>query len=237
MPQGSSNASASAYEVNTRRSELFGYVLLAGLGVELLFAIALSKPWIDWLSTLLSDAVIVIGVWGEIHFGRLARIAGDVAQAAANARAEEANQKASEADARATEAALELARLKARRGLSEEQIESMFTQLAPFAKHPVTVCASPRMFESEWFADQLAKVLRNSGVDANRTDHWATVTIGAKKGVIANFGSESERGRRFATAVCDALNERGVSSEPADGLMWRGASPGDWVLIVVGERP
>jgi hypothetical protein len=55
---------ATEYEKNTSRSEAFGWVLLGGLAVEFLFAIILSKPWLDWVSTILSDALIVVGVRG-----------------------------------------------------------------------------------------------------------------------------------------------------------------------------
>jgi hypothetical protein len=84
----------SEYEANTNRSEWFGYFLLAGLCVELLFAVFLNKPLIEWISAVVSDIMIVVGVWGEIHFGRKARILGDTLQAEANARAAEANEKA-----------------------------------------------------------------------------------------------------------------------------------------------
>src|SRR5579871_4671917 len=90
MPHAIKPDSTDLYELHTSRSERFGYLLLAGLAVELLFAIFVEKPLIEWASTLISDAMIVIGVWGEIHFGRKARVAGDTAQAAANDRAKQA---------------------------------------------------------------------------------------------------------------------------------------------------
>ena len=85
----------------------------------------------------MSDALIVIGVWGEIHFGRKARIAGDVLQ-------EKAKAKVAEANARANKAALELARLKAPGALTDRQIQLMVERLKAFSGQSVTVCASPK---------------------------------------------------------------------------------------------
>jgi len=83
-----------AYIINSDRSDLFGYVLLAGLALELVSTFFLEKSLVEKASAVVSDILIVAGVWGEIHFAKRARIAGDGLQAEANARVAEAYQKA-----------------------------------------------------------------------------------------------------------------------------------------------
>jgi hypothetical protein len=82
------------YRINSKRSDLFGYVLLAGLAIELIFTFFLDQPLLEKISAAVSNVLIVAGVWGEIHFAKKARIAGDGLQAEANARVAEAYQKA-----------------------------------------------------------------------------------------------------------------------------------------------
>jgi hypothetical protein len=84
----------NVYRINSGRSDLFGYVLLAGLALELISAFILEKSLFEKASAVVSDILIVAGVWGEIHFAKRARIAGDGLQAEANARVAEAYQKA-----------------------------------------------------------------------------------------------------------------------------------------------
>jgi hypothetical protein len=107
MTEGTKADFGSKYEINSNRAERFGYMLLAGLAVELIFAFVLDRPPIEKISTIFADVLIVVGVWGEIHFGRIARVAGDGAQA--------------EANSRAIEAELALAKFRQPRRLTEEQ--------------------------------------------------------------------------------------------------------------------
>jgi hypothetical protein len=152
------NKIASEYEKNAGRSEVFGYVLLAGLGVELVFAVILSKPWVDWISTILSDVLIVVGVWGEIHFGQRARIAGDAAQVDAEARVAEANQKAAEAAEHAATAQRELMEFRARRSISPEAMEAIAESLKQFSVPGFDVCIGAADVETFGLMDQISLI-------------------------------------------------------------------------------
>src|SRR5258708_7089167 len=78
-PQGGGTArgdSGHEYEVNSHRAHLFGYVLIAGLVLELVNAIIWYKG-LETIAEISAVLLIVIGVWGEIFFANKARVAGD----------------------------------------------------------------------------------------------------------------------------------------------------------------
>jgi len=80
----------STYEKNSTRAELFSFLILVGLGVEIAAVFILNKPLCEALLTIGSTSLILLGVWGEIFFERRARAAGDGIVAEAKARAAEA---------------------------------------------------------------------------------------------------------------------------------------------------
>jgi hypothetical protein len=123
MPIRPTRDPQSEYDRNSNLAEAFGWVLLAGLAVERAFAFVLEKPPVERYSTIAEDVLIVGGVWGEIHFARHARSAGDKLQAGAAARIAEAEARGKEADQKAAEAQLELARFRAKREITTEQRE------------------------------------------------------------------------------------------------------------------
>lgn len=143
----------SEYKVNADRAEFFGYFLLAGLGLELLFALFVEKSWLEWASIVGPDAMIVIGVWGEIHFGRKARIAGDAAEA--------------EAEARIKEATLETERLRSQfawRQLTTKQSKSLAAALREERfGGAVVIWYLGSDAESQNFVYQFATAFRNAG--------------------------------------------------------------------------
>jgi hypothetical protein len=160
MPPKNDSNVESPYAINTRRSELFGYVLLAGLVVEWAFAFILKKPLWETISAAVSDSLIVAGVWGEIHFGKKARVAGDAAVADADARVAEALQKAAEAHERA--AAVE--KLTAWRHISPEQTEQLTTALRGMGL-PIRLMieyqqGDPEAFSYSW---EVAKIFADAG--------------------------------------------------------------------------
>jgi hypothetical protein len=197
-------------------------LLLAGLGVELAFAAFLKKPWVEWLSTLLSDAMITIGVWGEIHFGRVAREAGDSVQAQANARA--------------NEAALELARLKAPRVLTTLQAMSLSDKLRPFSGQSATVTASPRTFEAMSLADQIANMLGMAEIKPTRQDRWGTFDPGVSEGIAVAYLPGSQESESLGIALARLLSTEGfgAASYPAPQI-GRAIAP-NAVLVVVCEK-
>jgi hypothetical protein len=155
-----SGKQSDLYALNTDRSERFGYLLLGGLAVELIFAVFIAKPWLEWASTLISDAMIVIGVWGEIHFGRKARVAGDAAQAEANARAEEAI-RATETEKR-ERIALEVQ--IAPRRIPLYQRESLTKDFSKLRGHKIRVTSYGLDAEGAILGGQLIACFRAAGV-------------------------------------------------------------------------
>ena len=83
----------SEYEKNSATAERLAHLILGGLVVEIAAAFILQKPPLEATLTILSTALILVGVWGEIVFERRARAAGDRMVAEANAKAAEADLK------------------------------------------------------------------------------------------------------------------------------------------------
>src|SRR5271170_7743919 len=115
----------SIYKINSIRAERIAYLILVGIGIEIAAAFVLNRSVLEASITIISDAVIAVGVWGEIIFERRAKEAGDSIVALANARAAEADQKAEEAR-------LELIRLTTPRSLSYEQQRRIVDKMRAF---------------------------------------------------------------------------------------------------------
>jgi hypothetical protein len=209
------------YALNTKRSELFGWLLLAGLVVELLFAVFSEKSWTEWGATLISDAMIVIGVWGEIHFGRKARVAGDAAQ--------------EEAKARVAEAELETEKLRSRfawRRLELDRFEQLKADLRPDAT--VIGISTPTDPESATYADDIAAVLSSAGYEVRRQ----------YSGMVPRYGVSISEEANASRAIFESLRRAGVELEirrrdwptPSwidDMVVWPLTHP----VIFVGLRP
>lgn len=132
---------------NELLDEIGGWLVVFGLSVEVILAIALhgNEPWFEKWPLVIANVIIVVGVWIEIHFG------GD-ARAEANARAEEAK--------------LELAKLKIPRFLSPEKLQSLWnaiSPLVPLLKGKVVFGASDDA-ESRQFAQYFMMIFAGSGI-------------------------------------------------------------------------
>jgi hypothetical protein len=106
----------SRYQRDSARADLLAKLIILGLAVEIAGVFVLEKSVLEGAVTIVSTALIAIGVWGELKFSHRAREAGDAIVAEAEARAAEANLKAQEAG-------LELARFRAPRALNRSQTE------------------------------------------------------------------------------------------------------------------
>jgi hypothetical protein len=113
------------YEINSHRAHWSGYVLVAGLVLELINAVIWYKGP-ETIAEIAAVLFIVAGVWGEIFFGHKARLAGDKQLSQYEARAAEANQKAQEA-------ALELAKYRQPRVFTQDQMYRIAEKLKPHA--------------------------------------------------------------------------------------------------------
>jgi hypothetical protein len=116
----------SSYVRDSVRADRMAKLIIVGLVIEIVGVFVLQKPALEGAVTVVSAALIAIGVWGELKFSHLARVAGDAIVAEAEARAAEANFKAQES-------ALELAKFRAPRALSREQTERVAEKIRPFA--------------------------------------------------------------------------------------------------------
>ena len=84
------------YARNTRRAEVAGWFIVVGLCVELGAMFWAVRPLSEIIPQVIADCLIAGGVAFELLFGRIARVAGDSAQAEANARVAEAEQRTAE---------------------------------------------------------------------------------------------------------------------------------------------
>lgn len=116
MPGHAKTTLRERYEKNSARAERLAWLIIVGLLVEIASVPALGRSWLEGALTIAADALIAIGVWGEIHFEKIAREAGDGIVAEANARASEAEARAAESIAAASKASLELEKLRAKVG-------------------------------------------------------------------------------------------------------------------------
>jgi hypothetical protein len=98
-------------ERHSHRAHLAGYAVVVGL----VFEIAIAVYWFEgWRSIVdvMAITLIALGVWAEIYYGNLARLAGDKQLAQYEARTAEANERATQANVRALELQMELERVR-----------------------------------------------------------------------------------------------------------------------------
>ena len=80
----------SQYEFNSRWGDRIARLILLGLAVDIFAAFILGKSALEIVLTIVANALIFAGVWGELWFEKRAKAAGDGLVAEANARAAEA---------------------------------------------------------------------------------------------------------------------------------------------------
>jgi hypothetical protein len=78
-PKKPKTPSEDVYERNTRRAEIAGWLIVVGLGVELVSLIFAGRPLSELIPQAIADLLIAGGVAFELLFARIARIAGDTA--------------------------------------------------------------------------------------------------------------------------------------------------------------
>jgi hypothetical protein len=185
----------SEYEVNSRRAHFFGYVLLLGLVLELVNALI----WYRGLETLAEMAAVLLivgGVWGEIFFAHKARIASDNQLATYEARTAEANQKAQEAT-------LELAKYRAPRVLTQEQMYRIAEKLKGYRGIQFAGATSGRDPEFLTFL----QFIENSLMLAN----WQQIPSSSSTGVMrigkADIGTDVSVSNVLITFPMDAMGK------------------------------
>ena len=204
------------YEFNSRLADQFGYLLLLGLLVELIFAFLIEKPPLERYSTLVADAFIVMGVWGELHFAHRARVAGDAVQADAGARIAEANR-----DTLAAQLELERFR-KARREIMRGHDSEIADALRPFSGTPFDMGLPQGDGEAADFAWDLEPILvaagwqhvdwTGSNISLQQGSRPISGSVAASNVEIHLHPSVREMLRPAATALVAALIELDIAA-------------------------
>ena len=119
------------YDFANGRFRFFEYVLLLGIALEMsaLFVNTTQKP--GFIFALTAQFLVLAGVWGEIHFGHEARLAGDGILAEAEARIEEAKAEAVAATERASLADQRAAEANERAAVSEQKTAQLQRDAMP----------------------------------------------------------------------------------------------------------
>lgn len=111
------------YDLNTRRAERVAWLIVIGLGVELVGLYWSDRPIWEIIVQAVADLLIAGGVGFELVFARIARGAGDNVQA-------EARKAVAEANARGAEAILRAEQERSRRaGLEYQVAQRLMTPL------------------------------------------------------------------------------------------------------------
>lgn len=209
----------SRYERNSARADWLAKLIILGLAVEIAGVFILQKEMLEGAVTILSTALIAIGVWGELKFSHRAREAGDAIVAEAEARAAEANLKA-------REAGLELAKFRAPRSLNREQTERIAGKIKPFAGTSFAGARNPGNPEFESCLRDIEIALHMAGwkevdwhVSPGRSRAAGLTTIGTDASVWdvsigipqRNFQTHSKP----AFALAEALSAEGITATAA----------------------
>jgi len=169
MENGRNDGFGQEYEVNSHRSHLSGYVLVAGLVLEIVNSVIWYRGP-ETIAEIIAVLLIVGGVWGEIFFGHKARLAGDKQLAQYEARTAEANEKAAAAQ-------LELVKFRApRRSLMTNDAKTRIAdKLRPFSGINFDIGMGEGDGEQADFVWDLEHVLKSSGW---RQAHWGVHGVG-----------------------------------------------------------
>lgn len=206
----------SRYERWSKIEHRFGFLVVVGLAVETILAFWMPEPWYIKGVTLLSDFLIVVGVWGEILAGNRARVAGD-------AIVEEARAKSAAANALAEQSQLERLRLEAKlapRCLSAEEAKKLRDLLTNFRDTRADVMPFGGGFpEVARTSNILQHILLWSG--------WSINVVPPPDNSLSLEGihvgleqPHDDQVRLAATALVDALNDAGWTA-----YIWQGPLP------------
>ncbi len=209
----------SRYEHWTKFEHRFGGLLVAGLTIEMTLAFFVHESWVIRGFTLLSDALIVIGVGGEIWAGNQARLAGDAIVEEARAKIAESNRTAAEANLRAEKARERAALIQAAtswRKISFERegaILSAFKEYSPLTVGLAFMTGDP---ESMFLAYRIAEIIRtaNGKASSSRETHFMVPYFGLKVGTST---------METPTKLLDAFKGIGIDAEYMPGALTLGA--------------
>jgi hypothetical protein len=152
------------YDLNTRRAERVAWLIVIGLGVELVGLYWSDRPIWEIIVQAVADLLIAGGVGFELVFARVARGAGDNVQREARKAVSEANARAAEANKVAEEERHARAKLESQlqsRTLSQEQWDMIQGLRGKFRFVSLVHEAD---FEAHWYANQFAFAFNSAGI-------------------------------------------------------------------------
>ncbi len=125
---------------NRGRSHKCGWMVIAGLIIEVILAIVFRKDswWLEVWSPVFADFLVALGVFGEIHFASEASKDEDKLQRESEEKVAELNTRAKEAEERSIQAQLELEKFKVPRSISVELRNRIVEQMKQFAPQEYT---------------------------------------------------------------------------------------------------
>jgi hypothetical protein len=155
----------SISDFNSAWADRLALLILVGLVVDIAAAFILGRTWPENGLTIAANALIIIGVWGELRFAKRAREADDSRVAEANARAAEAQR---ETERLKAENLIMQGGLRPRRiptGSSKPRPEE-FKDVAEYAGTVALIQSVPGDFEAETLAQDIFLVLSDFGWNA-----------------------------------------------------------------------
>lgn len=246
------------YESNSRWAERSAYAILVGLAFEVIAVIFVSpKSTTLWFTLVIPNALIWIGVAGELLFGGRARSASDELSAEAQERIAQADARAAEANEKAEKERLARVKIEARlapRHLTSDQQERIASRLSRWAILPgtdmrqsVAVFPTTHVFESENLATLIANALTAAGWDVSRNEvHFGKPISGI--GVWLLAAKSNQRGAAVAADLWRVLTDEQIFTNllpPRDGCEELGTAPDliehdpacSQISVFVGDRP
>lgn len=124
-----------SFERDGNWAELSAWAIIGGLALEVCLLLWFSKDRssFETLSLIAANGIIAGGVFGEIHFGRRVATVSKRLQQISDEKVAEATARASEANQKAQEAILELAKFRASRTLTGQQMVRAAGKLKQFS--------------------------------------------------------------------------------------------------------
>jgi len=221
------NAANDELEKSADSCEFWGWLCAGLLGVGLLgeLAIAASHPpydsFLEQWGASLADALVFLGVAGEVQFGRMASRRQAELRRRSDTEIAEAKKRSAEANARAAEAALETERLRTQFGWRAISAGEMAILIRALARSigPVIISFVAGDAESQAYAQQFVFAFRHAG--------WATSLAACTYAQIV-FGlsvpERSDEGAEPSKALRAALREAGIAFDSAPVPNWEAST-------------
>jgi hypothetical protein len=176
-----------------------------------------KKPFLESALTIFANALIWVGVWGELFFEKRAREAGDGFVAEANARASKANEKAEKERLDRIKIEQEILKQLRPRDLSRQQFDDLVSALEGKINKPLSVHTLAD-HEASSFGFAIRDALIKAGVkkewrptaEENRFPVPGLVTNSTGLTLYVSNAHEDHEAREFVQTVSNACVKAGV---------------------------